>query len=337
MSYENDDHYDPDDDRKMSGSGRSMDDAIAVDASMDYDSEIICLDDVDDYGSSSNHNDGSAVEEWACPRCTLLNPLITPRCEACQERRPDSVQVPGSDVTRRPDPTVRERLIPGDSVNAPLNVDDFPSPSTTMFPRTISGGAFIGGLIGGTTAYVRGESVSSGALNGLITGGVSGAIAAELAREAVGIANASSRSTRRDAQEPAHTPVRYARLPSAGLIRTRIRPDGSHSFHIRGEDAELSTMMLRAIMTPNALGVNGGNVDNMSYEQILETFGDGSENRGAEEGTIRALPTSTISDVNNLPEDQRQCSVCLDEFCSNQRVRRLPCLHFFHEGCIDRW
>jgi len=179
MNYENDEHYDPDDDRKMSGSGRSMDDAIAVDASMDYDNEIICLDDVDDYGSSSsNHNDGSAVEEWACPRCTLLNPLITPRCEACQERRPDSVQVPDSDVTRRPDPTVRERLIPGDSVNAPLNVDDLPSPSTTMFPRTISGGAFIGGLIGGTTAYVRGESVSSGALNGLITGGVSGAIAA---------------------------------------------------------------------------------------------------------------------------------------------------------------
>ena len=79
------------------------------------------------------------------------------------------------------------------------------------------------------------------------------------------------------------------------------------------------------------------NIDNMSYEQLLAAFGDGTENRGAQEGDIRALPTATITDVNSLPTDARECMVCLEEFANGDHRKTLPCLHGFHRDCIDKW
>mmetsp|Transcript_2600 Transcript_2600/g.4074 ORF Transcript_2600/g.4074 Transcript_2600/m.4074 type:complete len:145 (-) Transcript_2600:35-469(-) len=31
------------------------------------------------------------------------------------------------------------------------------------------------------------------------------------------------------------------------------------------------------------------------------------------------------------------CSVCKSEICSNQTLRELPCGHYFHRKCIDKW
>jgi len=35
--------------------------------------------------------------------------------------------------------------------------------------------------------------------------------------------------------------------------------------------------------------------------------------------------------------EEDKCSVCLSEFETNEKVRTLPCSHFFHTDCIDRW
>ena len=32
-----------------------------------------------------------------------------------------------------------------------------------------------------------------------------------------------------------------------------------------------------------------------------------------------------------------ECAVCLDGFSPGNVARTLPCSHFFHQGCIDRW
>ncbi|RKP34316.1 hypothetical protein BJ085DRAFT_6309, partial [Dimargaris cristalligena] len=31
------------------------------------------------------------------------------------------------------------------------------------------------------------------------------------------------------------------------------------------------------------------------------------------------------------------CSICLDDMVRKQKVRQLPCLHFYHMECIDEW
>jgi hypothetical protein len=83
--------------------------------------------------------------------------------------------------------------------------------------------------------------------------------------------------------------------------------------------------------------MGGGDVDGMSYEQLLQRFGDGSENRGADEGTIRSLPSAAVHDPNKLPEDCRDCCICLEAFEAGGMRKTLPCLHGFHETCIDKW
>ena len=31
------------------------------------------------------------------------------------------------------------------------------------------------------------------------------------------------------------------------------------------------------------------------------------------------------------------CLVCLTEYEDNEEIRTMPCLHFFHRRCIDKW
>merc|ERR1712232_42007 len=82
----------------------------------------------------------------------------------------------------------------------------------------------------------------------------------------------------------------------------------------RGGDELLGSLArANAIMMMQA---ENSNPDTMSYERLLEVFGDGSENRGAEAAAIRSLPTCTISNPQTeLPEDHRNCSICLEDFC----------------------
>ena len=76
----------------------------------------------------------------------------------------------------------------------------------------------------------------------------------------------------------------------------------------------------------------------MSYDRLLELFGNGGENRGASTTAIAALPVATIEDpAVEIPEGRRECNICLEEFAKGDERTTLPCGHGFHKGCINRW
>ncbi|XP_033950592.1 E3 ubiquitin-protein ligase RNF115 isoform X2 [Pseudochaenichthys georgianus] len=55
----------------------------------------------------------------------------------------------------------------------------------------------------------------------------------------------------------------------------------------------------------------------------------------AEKEMISSLPTVCISQEQT--DCRLECPVCREEYTSGESVRKLPCLHFFHNECIVPW
>ncbi|KAA0166899.1 hypothetical protein FNF28_02971 [Cafeteria roenbergensis] len=65
----------------------------------------------------------------------------------------------------------------------------------------------------------------------------------------------------------------------------------------------------------------------------------------ASRGEISRLPTINYTPPREDPSDpaktkeeaRTRCLVCLEDFVPGETLRLLPCIHFFHAKCIDRW
>ncbi|KAJ0247868.1 RING-type domain-containing protein [Hirschfeldia incana] len=78
-------------------------------------------------------------------------------------------------------------------------------------------------------------------------------------------------------------------------------------------------------------------VDNMSYEQLLE-LGDriGYVNTGLKGSEIRRCLRKINPSVSNSLAD-RKCSICQDEYEREGQVGKLECGHSFHVQCVKQW
>jgi len=98
--------------------------------------------------------------------------------------------------------------------------------------------------------------------------------------------------------------------------------------------------MIMQMLMAAAAQQGAANPETMSYEELLQRFGVGADNRGAEEATIDALPQTEVTNVEqDLPhENERTCGICLEDFAVGDEVRRLPrCKHVLHKACGDQW
>ena len=98
--------------------------------------------------------------------------------------------------------------------------------------------------------------------------------------------------------------------------------------------------MIMQMLMAAAAQQGAANPENMSYEELLQRFGVGADNRGAEEATIDALPQTMVTNVEeDLPhENERTCGICLEDFAVGDEIRRLPrCKHVLHKACGDQW
>ena len=77
---------------------------------------------------------------------------------------------------------------------------------------------------------------------------------------------------------------------------------------------------------PYLLGRRSNNLfeNNFEYEPIKDNI-------------LNKLPESKIIDIKKLNEENKRCTICLEDFKYNDIVIYLPCFHIFHKNCIINW
>ncbi|XP_015059957.1 E3 ubiquitin-protein ligase MBR1-like isoform X3 [Solanum pennellii] len=85
------------------------------------------------------------------------------------------------------------------------------------------------------------------------------------------------------------------------------------------------------------------NVDNMSYEELVE-LGDriGYVSTGLKENEItqcvrRTKPFSLNNFSHLHTEVEKKCSICQEEYEADDEMGKLGCGHFYHIDCIRQW
>ena len=75
--------------------------------------------------------------------------------------------------------------------------------------------------------------------------------------------------------------------------------------------------------------MQAGSWDGLPYPQIITLPTFKYQLREQLNGTNQTEDDSEVSNT--------VCAVCCDEFNTEEEVRVLPCLHFYHRECIDQW
>ena len=275
-------------------------------------------------------------EQWACPRCTLLNDRDHAKCEAClhenTSRRNNNGN--GSGGPSRGfyrDFDNDDRFVLGNGRGS-TNDRAFGSTVPTAATAAAAAAASAGGASNSANRMSQGTALVSSyrdiqALNG--------------AEEAD--------SFRALGHGYRNTGTAFNDLRGAldGMIAAQeslASSDGGgwgrpRNFnHGVSRNSAFLSHLLQAMTYPDSRLGPRESLDDMSYDRLLQLFGDGGENRGASLETITSLPVSTIVDPEReLPMDKRQCCICLEDFCQGEERTSLPCLHGFHTACVNRW
>jgi hypothetical protein len=236
--------------------------------------------------------------QWACPHCTLLNDRDCAWCDACQSQEENHPN--GDDGW----------FVPG---NGRMSSDD------RAFGSAALGGGFEGG--GGIS---RGSALVSNYHD---------------VRGALDAAASSVRALGYGYRIPGNSRTALDGTITHPSLSSSIGDGWGRSRGLApSQNGALLSHLLQAMSYADAGLGPRESLDDMSYDRLLQVFGDGGENRGASSETISSLPTCTIVDPEReLPADMRQCCICLENFSRGEGRKSLPCLHGFHTGCVNRW
>ncbi|KAL3790588.1 hypothetical protein HJC23_008794 [Cyclotella cryptica] len=292
-----------------------------------------------------NPSRNESDSQWSCRRCTLLNPLEEYRCLACEAtRRPqrDAIDLDSDDDDDEED-NVDEVIYQYTMRDYQYHSREQRNQQGTPTSHLVGGGAFLGGVLGAADAYANGSGVAHGVVRGVVSGAVGGALMGEVFRPVPppSVAAAAGAS--------------YRTASSSNAASYATDPSLNHGWGRRGNPSTAGPAPASPNVYHNRILLRNNNIfehvlqsmsmqrhqniDDMSYERLLEIFGDGNENRNlaAPPHVISSLPISTISNPLDLPEDKRQCVICMEEYERGDERTMLPCWHGFHKDCVNRW
>lgn len=92
----------------------------------------------------------------------------------------------------------------------------------------------------------------------------------------------------------------------------------------------------RGTMGPMVAVQMGGRRREIPLVFLLALRNRQEKSNAADSSDIAALPTQKIADTDHLGE-QTSCSICMEEFKDGDELKTLPCLHFYHDHCINAW
>jgi len=60
-------------------------------------------------------------------------------------------------------------------------------------------------------------------------------------------------------------------------------------------------------------------------------------NQGLDPRIIESILVTKVADAKKLPNDKKDCIICLMDFETNEEIITLPCAHIYHSQCIKDW
>lgn len=143
-----------------------------------------------------------------------------------------------------------------------------------------------------------------------------------------------------DAMSPSNSIL--GNTPRRNRRRERRRSRRERNRHLAGLEihfADADTFEHPDANNPHVVQrrVNGGLTD-LSYEQMSQL-----ENVpvGVNASTLRLLPTQVLEakdvEIFSRNADNDSCRICLGDYCVTEIILRLPCMHFYHKKCIEKW
>ena len=107
----------------------------------------------------------------------------------------------------------------------------------------------------------------------------------------------------------------------------------SHHAHASEEDRILQQVMEES--KQNVSDPNQPDVDNMTYEQLLEMADNaGKVSKGLSQAEIDRIKAFMWIEGRTSSDS---CSICMDKYLSGVKYKKLPCKHEYHSECINQW
>lgn len=281
-------------------------------------------------------------QQWSCPRCTLLNSHTSRQCDACLYVRNTYQQTRTTTHNSYPAQQQQQQQPPVVVVPHQVQVE-----VTELDPRVIRA---VGSVTTVLSFTLLGALVAGPV--GAVVGGATGAVMDGITRINNAWQERNASSPQQQQQQRRHPTMTFTTITQTprgstmsvtnnvgGRMRTvTIRSQEGFDM-MGGAGAGAADRMILQMLYLNALAQGVDNANEMTFEELLERFGVGTEHRGASQETIDALPLTRLNDeaLKKLTDSQTTCNICLEDFKDGQEMRKLHCSHVFHRECIDRW
>lgn len=262
--------------------------------------------------------------DWACEACTYENCASSIACSMC-----DTINSMGTFDDVSTETYVSHSFSEDERNFGDTESSSFSVRNASINLDNISLGILLGSIGGAGLAALRGKNLATGALYGAGYGAMGGILMNESdflnseIRESLIGAEADNHRHRISQEYLSHRHDFLAGQLMQGANIDDFMPDD-----------DISTSDFDDEMT--AVDID------MSYENLISLFGDGSQQRAAPETSISDLPTFHFTAPGKIATDdildpKYTCPICMEPYILREEICTLPCLHIFHDICVKKW